>query len=39
MGADIIFACRNEKKTKIVMEEIQKEAPDSKVKSKEKLTF
>eukprot|EP01080_Neovahlkampfia_damariscottae_P006092 gene6092-10100_t len=31
MGADIIFACRNEKKTKIVMEEIQKEAPNSKL--------
>jgi hypothetical protein len=31
MGADIIFACRNETKTKIVMTEIQKEAPNSKV--------
>jgi hypothetical protein len=31
MGADIIFACRNENKTKLVIEEIQREAPNSKV--------
>jgi short subunit dehydrogenase-like uncharacterized protein len=31
MGADIIFACRNETKTTKVMKEISKEAPNSKV--------
>jgi short-subunit dehydrogenase len=31
MGADIIFACRNETKTRKVMKEISKEAPNSKV--------
>jgi D-arabinose 1-dehydrogenase-like Zn-dependent alcohol dehydrogenase len=31
MGADIIFACRNETKTRKVMKEISKGAPNSKV--------